>query len=85
MSPRVVSCAWCKATNREHEPSCPVGREVHRIEELQQARERHPSATTAPTLTLVEAEEHSPDCDCSWWCSYFSAHADDGDAWTELR
>lgn len=74
---RVGSCAWCRATNRAHEPSCPVGREVARIQERQQAMQRHPSIEKRSHMTIVEAKDHAPDCDCSWWCSYFQDHADD--------
>jgi hypothetical protein len=79
--PRPVSCAWCNAKNRAHEPSCPVGRELARLAELNQAMERHPSMSKRSHFTVVptavEARQHAPDCDCSWWCRYFSEHADD--------
>jgi hypothetical protein len=74
---RVGSCAWCNAKNRAHEPSCPVGREKARLEELHQSMQRHPSTVKRSHITLVEAKQHTPDCDCSWWCRYFSEHSDD--------
>jgi hypothetical protein len=43
--------------------------------------ERHPSMSKRSHFTVVptavEARQHAPDCDCSWWCRYFSEHADD--------
>jgi hypothetical protein len=75
--PTPHKCGWCNAENRQHTPSCPVGREKARLEELNQSMQRHPSVTKRSLLTLVEAERHAPDCDCSWSCRYFAAHADD--------